>query len=123
MTIKQLQKQKYFGTDASLEVSLFEYGNACKKNKDGSFDLIYGVNVDNSSNYISFDCYNQYTESDFDTLINESWFNLDSVLSFIGMPKDDWLKCSLISRLDDCRAYYGYENIFGSSYNTFEIKK
>ena len=119
MKLSTLEKENYQGNDASLEISLFEYGLASQEKKD-YHNVIFGVNIDDSGNYIGFDAYNEMRDSDLP--INEDWFNLPAVLSFVGMNKKEWLKLSFLQRLSDCLSYYGCQNIMGDSYNTFQIE-
>ena len=106
--------------DVDLKTSLFEYGLIHKQEENGDFKFIYGVSPDENRNYFLFD-YGFYNEIDFADLIENSWFSLSGILSSVGMTKDEWLKLPLPSRIFDCIAYYGHENIFGSSYTPFEI--
>ena len=119
-SINHLETRHYYGVDASLETSLFEYGLAIQEEKN-HYNIIYGVSIDDNGNYNKFDSYNEYTDKDFNDLITESWFDLKAVLNFVGMTKEDWIKLPLVSKIDDCLSYYGYENCFGSSYYPFVI--
>jgi len=121
-TLKELKKDGFVGSvDCNVETSLFEYGLIHKEEKDKTL-FVYGVQHGLEDEYTSFDSAS-YTESDFSSLINESWFNLKSVLSFVGMEEAQWLATPLYSKIFDCITYYGSENIFGSSYYPFEILK
>jgi succinate dehydrogenase flavin-adding protein (antitoxin of CptAB toxin-antitoxin module) len=48
--------------------------------------------------------------------LNESWFNKEAFLSWNGMTECDWINMRFVNKLSDLLNYYGYENIFGSSY-------
>ena len=113
------QYDNYDGPDASLDISLFEYGLAWGKNEyctqNGELHIIYGtvISDDNEYNeplYTRFDhCH--MTPKDYNELQLESWFDLDAVEQFIGgklrpFPYD----------LDTMIAYHGSENILGCSY-------
>jgi hypothetical protein len=51
------------------------------------------------------------------------WANFDDVYSFAGMDSIDWNELELPQKISDLLSYYGYENIFGSSYwEGFEIE-
>ena len=110
--------RSYQGCDASLEESLFCYGLIWKQvGKDYKF--IYGIGIDDSSDYNLFD----YATMPIDTNIKKEydWADFDAILSFVGMTETEWLAMPLPQQMSDLMAYYGYENIFGSSYYPFEI--
>ena len=128
--MKNLNDYKDFhGVDASNEISLFEYGLLCKQyTKDGRKDeyfCVYGVSSNNNTNeYNKFDT-GYITEEELNNLVTgKNWMNESDINSFLdcnGMKLPAWLELSFISKLHDLISYYGYENIMGSSYNTFEI--
>jgi hypothetical protein len=121
-TLTEYENAGFNGIDASLETSLFEYGLIWHENdQDGDTKLIFGINYDGES-YNQFD-YGFYNEKEFTDLIESSWFNLDDILSFISNTKENWLNTNLGNRIFDCISYYGYENIFGSSYGGFIIER
>ncbi len=117
----------WIGIDADIETSLFEYGVICRKNKhcsepDEHFCL-YLTKPD------LFD-WGYKKESELNDLINGSdWMkdkDVESFLSYVGMPKADWLQLTFINKLHDLFSYYGYENIMGSTYSplrSIDIKK
>jgi len=108
----------YQGCDASLEESLFCCGLIWRQvGKDYKF--IYGVSIDDHGEYNLFD----YAYMPTDTNIKDEydWANFEAVLSFVGMTESEWLAMSLPQQLSDLVAYYGCENVFGSSYYSFEI--
>ena len=119
--MKRLYDYRAFeGCDASLEISLFEYGLIWKQvGKDYKF--IYGVGLEaNTSDYNQFD----YGFMAIDTNIKEEcdWINdWTGILSFVGLTDAEFMAMSLPQQISDLVAYYGYENIFGSSYYPFEI--
>jgi hypothetical protein len=120
--MKYLKDYKnYQGNDIDLATSLFEYGliwtndhKDCDKSKN-EYQFIYGVCIDDHNNYTHFD-HAFTTENDFNKLLKESWFDLPAVLSFCG--KD---KLSFPENMDVLIAYYGTQNIFGSSYEGIQI--
>ena len=119
-TITQLKNDGFFGMDVSLEISLFEYGLICKETSKDNYLFYYGIGIDYNGNYNLFD-YCNYSKNDLMDLINESWVNLPDVLSFVGQTKKEWLELNHIFLIFDLGSYYGYENIFGSSYGGFEV--
>jgi len=111
----------YSGIDFSNEISLYEYGLLCKKQYNNDIHCIIGAGVDESGNYNKF-CSSSITEEDIEIITNESWFNKELFLSFVGMTSSDWNNSGYINKISDMISYYGLENIFGSPYNYFEIK-
>jgi hypothetical protein len=119
MKIDEIKKENYQGCDASLDTSLFEYGLAVKTNDDGTYDIIYGVESDEGQ-YVKFEIYSQYSESDFPS--DMGWFQVSDVARFSGLTEDEYLKQPMLMRLSDAVAYYGYNNMFGETYSSFEIE-
>jgi hypothetical protein len=120
MSKKLSEYNDYSGIDASLETSLYEYGLIwkCTNKRSKEYKFIYGVSSDAyTGNYIKFD-YAHMTQKEFKSLINERWFNKKAVLSFMGTEK-------LVFPMDihSLLQYHGYQNIFGSSYEPFEIEE
>lgn len=119
-----MKHNKLEGIDFSIEISLKEYGFAwIKREKDYIF--YYGISY-NDGEFDFFDCAS--IPVDLDILKEYDWIELERVLNFVGMQKEDWLNMCLPNQIFDLRNYYGYEEVFGSSYHhglTFEevIKK
>lgn len=112
----------YTGIDASLEVSLYEYGLIWIKGAEGheeDFHFIYGVNGNEKGEYNRFD----WADVPIDVNPESEWdfVKWEKVSKFVGMSKDEFLKQSIPYIVFDLIAYYGSENIFGSSYYPFEI--
>ena len=112
-SIAELEKEGYTGIDASLDISLFEYGLAWKE--EGDFiKFIYGV-VPGDGVYEEFGTSsfskNTDPQSEFD------WVDWDDVFSFTGDNKDTFFNESLSYIVFALYNYYGHENVFGSSYN------
>jgi len=95
--------KKWYGIDASNEISLFEYGLIVRNMKN---DLQCIYKKGDSFFYGWFDA------SDFFT---ESWVNLDDLCSFSGCTIEDYKKDSL-NFCFDLLQYYGAENVFGGTY-------
>lgn len=114
-----------FGTDASNEISLLEYGllvapakvvNPEQSHEDDEYFCVYRVTPDAfDTGYIRI--------SELDKLINgEDWMkqsDIDSFLSTFGISKEDWLQLSPVNKISDMCSL-GVENIFGSSYDTVD---
>jgi len=110
----------YSGIDCNPEISLFEYGLLCKEAEDNSLHCVYGIGSNNGEIYDSFDS-GYITGQE----INELPFDLnsfESFFSYIGSDRQEWLNDTCyISKLHSLLSYFGYENIFGSCYESFEV--
>jgi len=111
-SIPKLETAGFTGPDASLDISLFEYGLAYKVT-DKEILFIYGTQYG----------YNEYTRFDrctIDTDINIAeeydWADLKAVHASHGYSAKDWNALPLEQKITDLLRYYGYENVFGSSY-------
>jgi hypothetical protein len=100
-----LEAQGFYGTDASLEESLTEYGLALKPSEkyEGKFTALY-------KNGETWDCITQLPEY-FTSKINESWFDKSAFFSFIDSTESRWLLMPLVSQIQDLIQYYGVDNI------------
>ncbi len=105
---------KISGVDACIETSLFEYGIAwIESDKDILF--YYGIDM-NETEYNLFDfC---AIDKDIDVLKEYDWVEFEDIYDFTGMNEEQWLEMPLTMQIRDLLSYYGYENIFGSSYWT-----
>ena len=116
-------KSTFIGIDASLEISLLEYGlivsNEVHEDGSGTHFCVYKCNGGYGTGHIS--------EADLNNLINgEDWANeedINSFLSFVGMSKNDFLQMPLITKLFDLISYWGYENIMGTEYYPMNEKE
>ena len=121
---KNIAEYKYYdGTDADLETSLFEYGLIWikgAKDHENDYHFIYGVGLDSNGNYNLFD----WGDVAIDCNPEKEWdfVEFDKVAECNGMSKADFLKMPLPLIVESLVSYYGYENIFGSSYYPFTIK-
>lgn len=118
-SISKLEKAGFTGPDASLDVSLYEYGLAYKVTNNEIL-FIYGTQY-GYNEYIRFDRCTIKTDIDIQEEYN--WADLPAVHSTIGYSNKDWNALPLEQQITDLLNYYGYENVFGSSYwEGFEIK-
>ena len=53
-TIAELEAKGYEGIDADLETSLFEYGLIWLEQDGGEYRIVYGHDVDDHGNYVTF---------------------------------------------------------------------
>ena len=111
-SIPKLETAGFTGPDASLDISLFEYGLAYKVT-DKEILFIYGTQYG----------YNEYTRFDrctIDTDINIAeeydWADLKAVHASHGYLAKNWNALPLEQKITDLLRYYGYENVFESSY-------
>jgi hypothetical protein len=117
-------KQSFIGCDASLEISLLEYGLIVSENEhedgSGTHFCVYKIS-DNSfgTGHMSEKEVNGYIEG-------KEFMNSDDIKSFLnwnGMTKEDWLKMEMHSKLGDLLQYWGSENIFGAEYSPMTEKE
>lgn len=120
MSKKLSEYEDYDGPDASLDISLYEYGIIwkCTNKRTKEYHIIYGVGADaNTGNYTKFDSAHMKIR-EFRELLKESWFDKKGFDSFRGS-----IEVNFPDDLHSALQYYGCENIFGSSYYPFEIKE
>jgi hypothetical protein len=123
-TLAELEKKGFIGIDASLEISLFEYGLIWVKGLEGhekDYHFIYGVGKDKNGDFVSFD----WGDLSLGTNPKEEWNwikDFNEVATSCGVSKEDFLKRELPQIVFDLISYYGYENILGSSYYPFPIE-
>lgn len=118
--IKKYEDEGYTGTDVSLNMSLFEYGVIWKRDIEGDNDwkFIYGIKVNDHNEYYKFDFGWIAKLDDLD------WTDFKDVASYVGLSVEKWKALELPQQVMDCFSYYGYEDVFGSSYSGgFEIKE
>ena len=119
-TITKLEQNDYIGTDACLAISLFEYGLAWKEDNN-QIEFIYGIGLEGTE-YKRFDrC---TFDLDLDIRKEFDWADFNEVESFTGMNSTEWDNLPLPFKIYDLVRYYGFENVFGSSYwEGFEIQE
>jgi len=111
-SISKLEAAGFTGPDASLDESLFEYGIAYKVTDDEIL-FIYGTQY-GYDEYIRFDrC---TINTDINIAEEYDWADLKAVQSSNGYSTKDWNTLPLEQKITDLLRYYGYENLFGSSY-------
>jgi len=119
-TISKLEQHGYSGIDACLATSLFEYGLAWKED-DKQIEFIYGIGV-NDEDYNRFDRCS--FALDLDVRKEFDWSDFKEVESFTGLTRDQFDALPLPQKIYDLVSYYGFENIFGSSYwEGFQIEE
>lgn len=119
-TISKLEQHGYSGIDACLATSLFEYGMAWKED-DKQIEFIYGIGF-NDEDYNRFDRCS--FALDLDVYKEFDWACFEEVHLCMGSIKEDWDALPLPQKIYDLVSYYGFENIFGSSYwEGFQIEE
>lgn len=117
LTINKLEEQGFIGQDIGLDISLFEYGLAWKEN-DKEIEFIYAI----GHNITRFDRVS--IDKSIDVRKEYDWAEFNEVENFVGATSADWDKLELPQKIADLLSYYGFENVFGSSYwEGFEIKE
>ena len=121
-TISELEKRGFYGPDADIATSIFEYGLVWKVYKIGNKkadikrgDVLfyYGIDTDDKGNYCLFD-WARYTQDSFNT--DFDWADFDAVAKWADMDVKIWMTNNYCQKVYDLFLYYGYENVFGTSY-------
>ena len=101
------------GVDVNIEISLREYGFAWIESET-KIKFYYGIAIEENEcgdmEYVKFD----FAVIDKTSDIKEEydWVDFDEIESFDDMFWEESLPCQIYTLLN----YYGYENIFDSSY-------
>jgi hypothetical protein len=114
----------FFGTDADLETSLFEYQFICTPYKaDGREDEYFCIYQQGPDQYGT----GFITEESLNNLMKgEDWLNeedIKSMLNSVDLSLNDWLERPFVHKLRDLLGYYGSENIFGTDYTPYTEKQ
>ncbi len=116
MKRQEYDHSKLKGVDVDLEISLKEYGLAWIET-DIECLFYYGIEADTN------DCGGtDYTRFDFCTFnkdldVREEFDWVDwGVFYSTGIPEKEFNELPLTSKIGDLFYFYGYENMFGSSY-------
>lgn len=112
-SIATLESENYQGNDASLRESLFCYGLIWKQDGE-DLRFIYGIKTDSAGDFIRFDwaCIKQNTNPEREW----NWVKWADVANYCGSTQHDFLKLPLTDIVTTLVQYYGYEEIFGTSY-------
>jgi hypothetical protein len=100
------------GPDVSIVISLKEHGIAWKIGETET-RFYYGIAYSNGE-YTGFDWAD--LRNDIDIYSEYDWADLLAVTGFVGMPLKEWDKISLVWKIQDLIGFYGFQNIFGSTY-------
>ncbi len=112
-SIALLKAQGFYGNDASLRESLFEYGLVWRVLNDEILFIYRHPSLEGRFDRCTI-------ASDTDAKREWNWaFKSDRAegfYSFLGITSDEWDKLPLPCKVSDLISYYGIEEIFGSSY-------
>lgn len=101
----EIKEDEWEGPDASIEISLFEYGIIWQKNDECEPDelcFIAEVPFEDQRLYDS----GYVSEDDFD------WADIDGILSWNGLTKEEWDELPLGQKVQDVCNYHGSNNLF-----------
>lgn len=116
-TFEKLRAANFVGPDASLEISLREYGFAYRNCEDtGEIVCIYGIKRDNEGEYVAFDrC---TFSADLDVYKEFNWIKdwQHEVFCYFDCDQEYFDNLDLGQKLYWLLEIFGYDNIFGSSY-------
>lgn len=107
----------YEGVDASLDISLFEYGLIWKQAEEkDTYQFVYSSPHDASAY-----CWSTLSKSDLESMF-DSWAEQSAIESYTGIPFGEWIE-DFPRNVYDMVSYYGTMNIFGNSYYSFIIEE
>jgi hypothetical protein len=105
------------GIDADIETSLKEYGFAWREKK-GEYVFYYGVNMGKNErgdmDYTRFDW--ATFPKNTDPFEEFDWVEWEQVCDTTGATVEEYKVMRFPMVVWDLFSYYGYENVFGSSY-------
>lgn len=122
-SIPALEEQGFEGSDATLEIALFEYGMAWKDLGEETLFIYRLSDTDESRKGPRFE--RATFDNDLDCKREFNWIKEEDWSQIYGsceMDEKDWQSMPLTSKIYDLNNYYGHLNVFGSSYTEgFEI--
>ena len=108
-SIPLLRAQGFTGPDASLAISLGEYGMAWRLLPDGEWLFVY-------SHPTIRGAFDRASIRPLDPKVEWDWVDWAEFLSYFGMEEAEWLALPFPRQVEDLFRYYGAENVFGGSY-------
>lgn len=106
-----LELAGFEGPDASLEESLEEYGMAWR-DLGSEVLFVYFIREDGGEKHYDRDIITK--DTDFQREYN--WADFNAVADAYGITVDEWMQYPLTEKVYNLVQYYGWENVFGSSY-------
>lgn len=109
---------KMSGVDVNIEISLKEYGIAWIEEEMADDVLFYyGIKTNNNGEWIRFDMCSFKKDLDvrgeFNWIDKKDW---KGIRSYTGLKQYEFDALPLTQKIETLNQYYGFENIFGSSY-------
>lgn len=108
-SVALLEAQGFEGGDASLEISLADYGLVWRQLPNREWLFVYR----HPSIPGAFD---RAPVRERDPRKEWDWVDWDSFLDHNGVEMADWIESTFPRQVADLVAYYGTENVFGTSY-------
>lgn len=115
-TIPLLEAQGFQGSDASLEISLFEYDciwrevpTELRDHSDEDYLFVFRVGPGKFARVGMMSC---DFEKDFNWMKEADW---GSFLSTHGAKLSEWMSLPYPQRIHDLFSYWGYMNVFGET--------
>ncbi len=121
-SVESMAADGWRGSDASLDESLFEYGLAWREivNETGEAEFAFVYKIGKSRfDRCSF-------KKNLDPEKEWNWVEWDSLANCCGSSKEDLLapEFGLANLVSTLVSYYGFEEIFGTSYwEGFKVKR
>lgn len=124
MNTKQFSEfSDYEGIDASLEISLFEYGIAWKADPTtpDTYHFLIGVGFLRNGEYQYF-VEETMSKDDFGKLLRESWLNKNNLfLQYIGLDSIEKVEQDFPNTMFTTIQYAGVQNVIGENNARIEI--
>lgn len=115
-TIASLEAEEFIGSDASLAISLFEYGMAWRTLETGETVVVYGVGSNREGEYSRFDCCSFC--KDCNVFKEFNWVKWEEFFKTLGVSAEKWGENDFGWKIFTLFCYYGHENVFGTSHGT-----
>lgn len=108
------------GTDVDIEISLKDYGFAWIET-DTEYLIYYGIGITNNEyGETEYNCFDFATiDKSLDIYKEYNWIDQDDwdkIYAYAGIDKEQFDDTPLIYRIHELVCYYGFENIFSTSY-------
>jgi hypothetical protein len=109
-SIDKLKAAGFSGPDASLEISLFEYGIAWRDIGD---EILFIYEIPGRDKKVFDRC---SFKKNTNVLKEFDWVSWTSLFNTLGVSVQQWINFPLAQKIWDLFNYHGAENVFGSSY-------
>lgn len=123
VNISKLSAEYYEGMDASLRISLKEYGFAWRQfrrttppYKKGDYRFCVGRSIEQGTcSWVLFSFHELPAITDWKTEWAFAYNDKEAFLSFLGMTEEEFSTSDLPRQVADLIQFYGVHNVFGSS--------